>query len=247
MQLVPGVHLVGSGSAGFDLTDPFDCHVYLVDGGGEAALVDAGIGSAVDVTLANVAAAGVRPEAIRWILLTHAHPDHSGGAAELLRRLPHAEVAASPDVARWVSEGDEEAMSLEAGKRAEFYPGGFRFPPCPVGRELREGERLPVGRSELAVVETPGHADGHLSFLGDVDGRRVLLAGDLLFYGGRISLEHTWDCRVQAYATSMGKLAGARVDVLLPGHHSVTCARGQRHVDRANRLFELGFVPPSVV
>ncbi len=32
MQLTEHVYLVGSGSLGFDLTDPFDCHVYLIDG-----------------------------------------------------------------------------------------------------------------------------------------------------------------------------------------------------------------------
>ena len=48
MQLANRIHLVGSGSFGFDLSDPYDCHVYLVDGGSELALVDvgAGIGSA---------------------------------------------------------------------------------------------------------------------------------------------------------------------------------------------------------
>jgi glyoxylase-like metal-dependent hydrolase (beta-lactamase superfamily II) len=116
-----------------------------------------------------------------------------------------------------------------------------------VEREVREGDRLPVGSVELAVLETPGHADGHLSLLAEVDSRRALFGGDLLFYGGRISLENTWDCRVQAYAASVGKLAGAGVDVLLPGHHAVSCARGQRHIDAANRLFGAGFVPPSVV
>ena len=42
MQLAERIHLVGSGSFGFDLTDPYDCHAYLVDGGSELALVDVG-------------------------------------------------------------------------------------------------------------------------------------------------------------------------------------------------------------
>ena len=247
MRLTPHVHLVGSGAGGFHLTDEYDCHVYLVDGGDEAALVDAGIGAGTDEILANVAAAGVAPDAVRYLLLPHAHPDHAGGAARLRQALPALEVAASPPVAGWVRAGDEDAMSLEAGKRAEFYPPDYRFAACEVERELADGDRLAAGRLELEVVETPGHSDGHLSFLLHAGDAVALFSGDLVFFGGEISLEATWDCRIPAYAASMGKLRGANVDALLPGHHFVTLRDGQRHIDAANRLFERGFVPKSVV
>jgi hydroxyacylglutathione hydrolase len=247
VRLTPHVHLVGSGAGGFHLTDAYDCHVYLVDGGGEAALVDAGIGAATDEIVANIAAAGVAPEAVRHLLLTHAHPDHSGGAAALRERVPRLEVAASAAVAEWVGGADEEAMSLEAGKRAEFYPPDFRFSACEVERDLAEGDRLAVGSLELEVVETPGHSDGHLSFLLEAEGAVTLFGGDLVFFGGQVSLEANWDCRVADYAASMAKLRDAGVAALLPGHHFVTLREGQRHIDAANRLFERGFVPKSVV
>ena len=46
MQIEPNVYLVGSGRAGFDLTDPFDCNVYLFDSGDGVVLFDAGTGMA---------------------------------------------------------------------------------------------------------------------------------------------------------------------------------------------------------
>ena len=247
MRLTPSVHLVGSGSGGFDLTDPFDCHVYLVDGGSEAALVDAGIGSGMEAILANVREAGVDADRLRWLFLTHAHADHAGGAARLRELVPEIRIVASPSAARWVREGDEDAMSLEVGKRAEFYPADFRFPACPVDVELSEGERVRVGAVELEAVETPGHADGHLSFRARIDDMTVLFSGDLVFSGGQISLEANWDCRLHDYRASLAKLAGAGIDALLPGHGLVTLREGQRHVDTANRLFSRGFVPKSVV
>jgi glyoxylase-like metal-dependent hydrolase (beta-lactamase superfamily II) len=247
VRLTPEAHLVGSGDSGFGLSDPFDCHVYLLDGGSEAALVDAGTGAGVDAILANVEAAGVARERLRHAFLTHGHPDHAGGAAALRERLPEIEVVASSEVAEWVAAGDEEALGVETGKRSEFYPADFRFRACRVAMALRDGDRVPVGELVVEALETPGHADGHLAFLVEGRGGRILFSGDLVFYGGQISLANRWDCRIPAYAASLAKLRDARVDALLPGHNVVTVTNGQRHIDAANRLFDAGFVPRSVV
>ena len=83
MRLTPRVHLVGSGATGADLSNSYDCHVYLVDGGGPLALIDAGVGLEPELILANVRAAGFDPAAIETIALTHAHADHGGGAGPL--------------------------------------------------------------------------------------------------------------------------------------------------------------------
>jgi hydroxyacylglutathione hydrolase len=214
---------------------------------GEAALLDTGIGSDVDGLLANVEAAGLAPEAIALVLLTHAHPDHAGGAADLARRLEGARFLASEEVAGWVREGNEEAMSLAAGKRAELYPSDYRFERCRAVGALAEGERLRVGRVELEAIRTPGHSAGHLAFLTHGARASACFCGDLVFYGGQISLEANWDCSLADYARSVRRLAERRFDALLPGHHSVSLRRGRRHVEAAARQFARGFVPRSVV
>lgn len=247
MELLPGVHVVASGSGGFDLTDPFDCHAYLLDGGEGAALIDTGIGRDVEGLLAHVERAGIDRQRIRHVLITHAHPDHGGGAAAVSRVLGSARVLAHPDAARWIREGDEEAMSVERGKRAEFYPPDYRFERCPDVESLHDGEIVMVGRVAVRAIDTPGHSRGHLCFACEIGGRAVLFCGDLIFYGGLISLENNWDCRLDEYASSLEKLGHERVDALLPGHHLPSLTRGKRHIERANRLFRAGFVPPSVV
>lgn len=247
MRLTEQIHLVGSGSSGFDLTDRWDAHAYLIDGGAEAALVDVGCGRGVDALLGNVEAAGVAPGRLRHLLLTHAHADHCGGTAAVRDRLPDVRVTASPEVARWVRSADERAMSVQTGKRAEFYPPDFAFVAARVDREVTDGQELSVGEVCVQVVATPGHSDGHLSFLARSHDTTVLFGGDLVFFGGRISLLNNWDCRLREYADSMGKLRHAGIDALLPGHHSLSLREGQRHVDTANRLFDHGFVPPSLV
>jgi glyoxylase-like metal-dependent hydrolase (beta-lactamase superfamily II) len=246
MELTPHIHLVASGGMGFDLTDSHDCHVYLVDGGSEAALVDAGAGYSADAILDHARAAGVEADRIRWLLLTHGHADHAGGANALCERLPQLRVVASPEVAGWLRTGDERGISLDMGKKAGFYPGSYRFEACPVAKEVREGGVLTVGDIRLEVIETPGHSRGHLCFKGTIDRRVVLFAGDLVFFGGQVSLQNIWDCDIPAYARSMKRLEGAGIDALLPGHLSVTLCGGQRHIDAANNLFERIYVPRAI-
>lgn len=246
MELTPRIHLVGSGAGGLGLTDAYDCNVYLLDGGSEAALIDAGIGSMTEPLLVN-AERIVDLGRLRRLVITHGHPDHCGGAAALKQRLPWIEVCASGQVATWMISGDAKAMSIETGKRADFYPADYRFHTCMVDRGLAEGDEVAVGDLVLDVLETPGHADGHLALVCRTPEDVALFSGDLLFFGGRISLVNNWDCRIQSYAQSMAKVGSLGVNALFPGHHAMSLAQGQRHIDAANRLFERGFVPRSIV
>src|SRR5579859_1772090 len=164
MKIADRVHIVGSGQLGFCLTDDFDCHVYLLDGGDECALIDAGGGRDVEGILAQIEADGLDPGRVRTLLLTHGHTDHAAGAAALRERLG-LRVAASPDVARYVREGDERAISLDVARKAGSYPADFVFRPCPVDVELRDGDTFRVGDLTLNVLDTSGHASGHVSYV----------------------------------------------------------------------------------
>ena len=172
MQLAERVHLVGSGSNGFGLTDPYDCHIYLVDGGSELALIDVGAGMGAEQVLENIVRAGFDARRIRQILCTHAHGDHSGGAARMRERLPEASVTASEWAGDLIRRADADGMSIDAAKAAGIYPSDYVLEPCPVDRELADGDRVEVGDLVLECIATPGHAWGHLSFLLDYAGTR---------------------------------------------------------------------------
>ncbi|MEW2399648.1 MBL fold metallo-hydrolase [Streptomyces sp. NPDC046862] len=243
MQLTDHVTLVASGAAGFDLSDPLDCHVYLVRGSRRSVLVDAGAGRSVHTILRNVADAATEPD---HLLLTHGHADHAGGAAALAEHLPGLRVLAGAEAVRWIAEGDERGLSVDKGRAAGVYPDDYAFPPCPRVEPVADGTEIDLGgQVVLQAVATPGHADGHICYHLRTPAYRALFSGDCVFTGGRISLQNLHDCRVPEYADSLTRLAALDVDALFPGHHEVSLARAGRHLDAARDTVARGLMPRS--
>lgn len=247
MRLAQRITLVGSGSYGFGLTDAHDCHVYVVDGGSELALIDIGAGRGAANIVENVRRAGLDPGRIRHILCTHAHGDHAGGAARMRALLPGATLSMSSVAADLVRRADERGTSLAEARTAGIYPPDYELEPCAVDGELVEGDRVVVGDLAVECISTPGHCDGHLSFLLDHGGRRSLFAGDAVFHGGTILLQNTHDCRIDALVSSLRKLRELDVDALYPGHFAVSVGDGQRHIERANATLDRLLIPPQAV
>ena len=246
MKLTSRIYLIGSGAFGFDLTHNLDCHVYLINGGDELALVDAGIGLATGEILGNIRAEGFSLEKIKYLLLTHIHADHAGGAAQMKQALG-CEVLVSKYSANFLRNGDEDAINLTFGKQAGFYPQNYRFEPCEVNRELSEDDIISVSDCQIKVLDTPGHCLGHLSFYLESDSKSHLFDGDCIFWGGKILLQNIYDCILQDYVESIKKLAKLSVDVFLPGHLTFSLKDGQRHIDEAAQAVNKLGVPPNLI
>jgi glyoxylase-like metal-dependent hydrolase (beta-lactamase superfamily II) len=247
MKIADRIHLVGSGIMGFDLTDAYDCHVFLLDGGDELAVIDAGAGMGAERIVANVRAEGFDPARVRQIVLTHAHVDHAGGVAKLRGLLGDPAVLASSVCADWVRTGNEEKVSLDVAKKAEFYPADYVLEPCPVDGELADGDTIRVGDVSLTVIDTPGHADGHVSLLFERDGERTLFSADAVFYGGYILLQNIWDCRLDATIRTLRRLRDLEVDALIPSHQAYSLSGGQRHIERANVALDNLLIPNQLI
>ncbi|HET7028194.1 MAG TPA: MBL fold metallo-hydrolase [Candidatus Limnocylindrales bacterium] len=242
MRLTERLHLVGGAAPGPANSDSLDAQVYAIDTGDGLAVVDSGAGRSIERLLAEVRSSGLDPSAIRWLLLTHGHGDHAGGAAAWKRAVPRVEVLASADVASWLVAGDEEATSVDRARRAGIYPSDYRLEPCAA--VALPGDRLRLGAIDLEIVPTPGHAAGHLSFGGLIDGAMTVFTGDALLPGGRILLQDTWDCDLHAALRSVERLAALAPERMLGGHLAPIVSDARRHVDRAlDRIARL--LPPE--
>jgi len=243
VALIDRVALVGSGDSGIAISHALDPNVYLLDGGDELALVDAGAGVDTAALLSNVASLGHDPARIRHVLLTHAHADHSGGAAALRSQLGATVYLAEAERSA-LEAGDEEAVGLDIARRNGYYPADYRLVPCSVDRALEDGDRLPCGDLELEVVATPGHSRGSVCFAVNIAGVPVLFSGDTVFAAGKISLLVCPGSDLLALADSVDRLAGLEVSALLPGHGAFPLTNGGAHIDRARDAFG-SMLPPA--
>ena len=232
MKLTNDVYLVGGGNLGFNLSDAGDCHIYLVNGGSEYALIDVGTGAGLDQVINNVRADGLDPGRINHLIVTHYHTDHAGGLAQA-REMTGARTYASTGCAPAIETADEDAIGLAHAKAGGFYPPDYRFEPCPINVRYREDDSITVGDLKLVALETPGHCAGHASLLLQGKDRTYLFSGDSLFWGGTIILQNLPDCSLQDTVASINKLALVEFDALLPGHLTLSLNDGRRHADAA--------------
>ncbi len=232
MKITDEVYAVGGGRSGFDISDKYDSNVFLVDGGDELALIDAGFGYDIEPILDNVRSFGFEFSDIGHLLLTHAHADHCGGAATLREQLK-LEVALSNQEAKFLEEGDEVAVSLDRARDEGIYPVDFHLAPCTVDRRLSHGDEIRCGRLTIRAIEVAGHSLASICYLLTGGERTCLFSGDTVFLFGAISLLNCEGSSLAGYRRDINRLADLGVEALMPGHGGFCLRGGQSHIDEA--------------
>ena len=153
--------------------------IHLLVDAGEAAFIDTAVAHSVPRMLNAVVEVGLVPADVRWVILTHIHLDHAGGAGELMRHLPNAELVVHPRGAPHMV----DPAKLVAGTIATYGEAEYRrlygdIPPIEASRVrvVHDEETLPLGQRTLRFLDTPGHALHHHCIL-DED-HRVIFSGD---------------------------------------------------------------------
>jgi glyoxylase-like metal-dependent hydrolase (beta-lactamase superfamily II) len=244
VQVTDAIWLVGSGTHPEVRTDPHDCHCYLIWDGTGGVLVDTGTGLGAEAWLATVAQV-CDPAALTGAIVTHYHADHAGGAGAA--RAAGLSILASAETAAALANADEARTSLAAARAAGIYPADYRLSPTTVDRIIGAGDTVAAGGLTVEIVAAPGHCDGHLVGLVRTAGRHVLLSGDCLFAGGRVSLQAIHDCRLDVYGRTVVDLAGRQVDALLPGHGELVLDGAGADLNRAAESFRRLVPPPNVL
>jgi len=230
---------------GFDLTDAYDCNVYLFDAGDCFVLFDTGAGLGVKQILDVCQQDGIDLKKIEHLFLTHAHADHSGSTSELLEHLT-LKVYTSKQTATLVTAGDEASLSLDIAKESGLYPKDYIYKAFLVDQTFEHNEVISIGRLSIEVIHTPGHSDDHFSFLVKGLEKSYLVSGDAIFHGGKIVLQNTPDCNVPKTIASIRLLRSYDFDALLPGHMNFSLNEGKRHIETACDYIDQFACPPSL-
>ena len=186
-ELAPGVRRLVAPNPSM-MTGP-GTNTYLF-GSDEIAVLDPG--PVIESHLDDIVTKAGAP--IRWVLVTHTHPDHSPGAKQLAERTG-AELLGRP-----APDGAHQDDS--------FVPN----------RVLEDGDRMTFGGVEVEVIHTPGHASNHLCF------RLVelnwILTGDHVIDGSTVVINPP-DGNMKHYIESLLRLKAFESTALVPGHGEV--------------------------
>lgn len=166
---------------------PFFDAVHVVVDAGRAAFVDCGTAHSVPAMLAALDELGVKREDVDWLLLTHVHLDHAGGAGQLMRALPNAKAIVHPRGAPHMVDPRKLIEASIAVYGRELYDRLYgELLPIDPSRVVStsEGQRIALGRREFEILHTPGHALHHQTFFDH--GSQSVFTGDTLGLSYRV-------------------------------------------------------------
>lgn len=133
--------------------------VYLVKGD-KSAVIDTGSGVSCESVPKAIKALGWDEDDVAYIVVTHIHLDHAGGAAKLLARLPRAKLAVHERGARHLADPARLVESVRLATVGEEPEGMEEMKPIARDRILpvKDGDSLDLGGRVLQISGTPGHA-----------------------------------------------------------------------------------------
>lgn len=147
-----------------DYVQPEIACFYLVGDSDEYALIETGTNHSLDNLRRALDHFSIEDSQIRYIVPTHVHLDHAGGAGRYLQEFPQAELLVHPRGARHlIDPGKLVASSIQVYGQETFTALYGEIVPAPAARTrmLEDGETFTIGRRTLQAVHTRGHAEHH--------------------------------------------------------------------------------------
>lgn len=218
---------VADGTFAFDCgRDPvFDLRqvAYVLDGDAPT-IIDPGSTSAAKEVLENAARAGLKKDSFQYIIPTHIHLDHAGGAGFLARELPAARVVLHPAGIKHMVAPERLIQNFRAVFGDNFEETLGAVLPVPQERIVvaEEGMMIDLGRRKLGILFTPGHATHHISITDTLTGG--IYCGDALGY----ICDETPDIAFpvglppfdpESYVVTIDRLAALSPNIICYAHH----------------------------
>ena len=154
---------------------------YLIEHNGRAAFIDTGCHLSVPALLETLKEKNISTNTVDYIILTHIHLDHAGGAGELIRHLPNAKVYVHERGAQHLIDPSKLRAGV-IGVYGELFFKQFLGDLIPIAADkviiVKDGDSLDLGGRLLKFIDTPGHARHHLCIWDELS--QGIFSGDTL-------------------------------------------------------------------
>lgn len=196
-----GVYVVG----GAELSHSLDAYIYLVKTRNATIMIDSGTGLGYLNILSNLLELKISPKQIKYLIITHCHIDHAGGAYDFYNNLGVSTVAHELD-ANAIRKGDLKKTA------ADLF--NIPFTPTPVTLSIRKSEEeLNIDCLRVLLLHTPGHTPGSLTIYLEMFGDKIVFGGDIIGF-----LSSKWGSNEKQWSKSIEKVLTLDFNLLLLGH-----------------------------
>ena len=144
---------------------------YLMVQDGEVAIIETGTSHTAPTIAALLAEIGLAVESVRYIIPTHVHLDHAGGAGALMEQYPNAELVIHPRGARHMISPEKLVEGTIAVYGEEKFAKLYGDIPAIAEERViiaEDGFTVNLNGRQLAIRDTPGHADHHFCVWDDL-------------------------------------------------------------------------------
>jgi 2-aminobenzoylacetyl-CoA thioesterase len=218
--------------------------------GTDGLLVEGGTGATFSIMVEQIEALGIDPETIKYIVLTHTHPDHIGAVPHFQLKWPHMKLLASPIGAKTLKRTElfrefqltdlGIAQLMKARSEIASLPDPVEEYAFNVDSVIAEGDRIDLGDGVVwSVYETPGHSPCHVSLFEEKEG--ILALGDCTGFcvPKKQAIWPNYFESLEKYCDSIRKLSALNASRAVLSHNGVIEGDVRDHLRKAMEATEL--------
>ncbi len=211
---------------------------FLLTGTAHSALIDAGpafMAPTYCQEIEQLLGSRTSPD---WLLFTHFHYDHVGGAPYLRRHFPTMQTAGSAKLGRLLTRGKitaglkqfNRSLVAEQGPGDGFADGDFQYGALSIDRRLADGEVIELGgAAAVEAITTPGHTPDNLSFFIPHAAAAITAEAVGIISGDEFWVAPQFLSSYEDYLGSIDRIRRRRPKLLALGHHRVVT---EKDIDR---------------
>jgi 2-aminobenzoylacetyl-CoA thioesterase len=229
-----------------------DFPVYL-SMGDVGMIIEGGTGAFFSLIVNQIKELGIAPERIKYLALTHTHPDHIGAVPRLKKLWPHLQVLGSAGTAKSLKRLSEKKEALKefldndrSISKIQLLKGTISEAPpeldhydFTIDRVLEEGEQIKLSPKIVwSIYHTPGHSACHIALNDENEGTLVIGDATGFYVAAKDALWPNYFESLENYCHSIQKLATLPADRLALSHNGVVETGARAYFEKVMKVTE---------